>query len=610
MRIQSEYLREFGLSMTWAMCKNPMCEHFGIGFEGATQTRKTEDSDPRYAVRRKLDRQGGSRAEIVCRACGQGSRLISNRAIRPIARFFLGLSLPFADCPNEACDNHGVNLYEHWPIHGDPDPVYRRTGAHTARCNRCRTDDVPHGASIVLGTPRKAADRPQTPARWRSLLDALPGAYSIADTTERLGISRATYHRDLARLGARLNDYHAFRNAHLLRPDTPDRPVSVSTGLVQLSARLTGPHGSAGRLPVIVTVASAGGANFVLAAHPCFLPGALAPDAATLDADFQRRPPAREWGALAHRFGDGPGRKESLLAEPGSDGIPIRVPYAALAHFLVVQKLLSRFRAIHLTLDAEDGLAPAALVAWRDRILAGRPGVPTAESGELPRTVEVVLFDYDRRQGRLKTVPTGRPPAVPDKAPDDAWRAAEERFAEQPVPPHLEAGRSGRDQPRILATVYRQAFKGACTKTGGWAWLHHSSRIRGYPDARTLWLTRTPHKTYKRHGRSLLTNASLRPLDAVFSAIRANVRSARRPLTRALRPRRGASRPAVVSSELAIYLLLRNYGLSTTPRPPDALVPAEAMGLANDDREDPADIAWRFRLGIRHARMISRWLRG
>ena len=614
MRIESEYLPEFGLAVNWAMCKNPMCEQFGVGFEGATRTRKRQYSDPRYSVRRRLNRQGGSHAEIACRVCGYGSRLISNRAIRPIARYFLGLSLPFSDCPNEDCNNHGRNLYEHWPLDGDSGPVYRRTGAHTALCNRCRAEGGPHGASIVLGTPRKAADRPETRARWRAFLNSLPGTHSIAEATERLGISYATYHRDLARLGARLGDYHAFRNAQLLRPDIPDRarPVSLHTGVIQLSARQSGQRDRARPLPVIVTVASVGGANFVLAAHACFLPAALCPDAATLEADGRRPPWKNEWGALQHPFGDGPGtdRRLSEVPDLNTDGYPVRTPYAALAHFLVVQKMLSGFRTIHNTIDAADGLFPAALVAYRDRIVAGRPeaGGPAAPSAGPPRTAEVVLFSHVRPGGRLKTVPTGRPYATPNIPPDDAWRAAEERFAEQPVPPHLEQDGLNRGHPRVRAALFRQALDGPYSETGGWAWLHHPPHRPGKP--RILWLTRTPHKSYARHGRALLDGASLQPLHAVLYAIRHEVRAAGRPVSPAGRTGHAPSRAAAVLNELAIHLLLRNYGLIKRPPLPGATVPAEVLGLADEETPDPAEIAWRFRLGVEHARQISRWCRG
>ena len=200
------------------------------------------------------------------------------------------------------------------------------------------------------------------------------------DTAESLGISTATHHRHLARIGARLGDYHAFRNARLLHPDIPnrDRPVSVHTGVLEVLGQWERRRGHSGPLPVIVTVVSVGGTAYVLAAHPCFLPISSGPDLDALKADGGRPALEAEWDALRHPYRDDPETSpftdlERLFPGQDPDGYPIGLPYAALAHFLVVRKMLSGFRAVHHYLDAADGLFPAALVAYRDRILAGRP---------------------------------------------------------------------------------------------------------------------------------------------------------------------------------------------------------------------------------------------
>ena len=620
MRIVPEALPEIGCELNWAMCRNPMCGNFGVGFVGDVPDGGGTASDARYTVRVSVDPPGRVTAEITCRACGQRSRLGSNRAIRPIVRHFLSLSLPFSDCPNDRCENHGVNVFEHWPEAGEGQSPYRATTEHTARCNRCRTDEAPRGPSVVLGTPRKAANRPESLIRWQAILDGLQTRRSVAHTTDTLGISHTAYHRHLDRLGARLRDYHAFRNAQFMHPDTanPEKPVSLHTGVMQVSARANARLYSGCTLPVVVTVASVSGANFVLAAHPCFLPRALCPPPATVQADRQRSPLESRWDAVQHPLHDEPDgnsgeRKRRRFFDPNLDGYRIRSPYAALAHFLVVQKMLSRFRVIHNTIDAADGLFPAALVAYRDRILAGRPEAeaPAARPLRAPRTAELVLFSYARSTGLLKTAPTGRPPpTLTKKSPDDAWWAAEKRFAEQPVPAHLEREGLSRGHPWVRAALFRQALKGAYSKAGGWAWLHHPPEAPGYRDPHTLWLTRTPHKTYERHGRPLLDGAGLQPLHRVFNAIRHQVRGASRPFARAGGADGTPSRVAVVLNELAIYLLLRNYGLTKRPTMPGTTIPAEAVGLADEDEPDPAEIAWRFRIGIEHARQISRWRRG
>ena len=603
MRIESATLPEFGLSVSWAMCRNPMCANFGIPFEGEVHGERKRAADENYIVQVTPGPRGHPVGVIVCRCCGQRSRLASNRAIRPIARYFLSLSLPFADCPNAQCRNHGVNLYETWEEDARARP-YRRTGEHTARCNRCGTE--PGSRPILLGTARRAADRPETRQRWRDILDALQAARPTVDTAESLGISTATHHRHLARIGARLGDYHAFRNARLLHPDIPnrDRPVSVHTGVLEVRGQWERRRGHSGPLPVIVTVVSVGGTAYVLAAHPCFLPISSCPDLDALKADGGRPALEAEWDALRHPYRDDPetspfGSLERLFPGQDPDGYPIGLPYAALAHVLVVRKMLSGFRAVHHYLDATVELFPAALVAYRDRILAGRP----------EGTAEVVALSHMARASRRESTRSWQPPGKSATALDGAWRAAEKRFAEQPVPPYLAKGGLGRDDPGVRAALFGQAFKGAYSKVGGWAWLRYPPKTPDSRKPRTLWLTRTPQKTFAGHGRELLANATLRPLDAVLSAIRAHVPSAARPIMPAYRAVRAAVRPSVLSSELTVYLLRRNYGLRTRPPP---TVPAHAMGLdlpegERPDSEDPADLAWNFRLGLTQARSITRW---
>ena len=117
-------------------------------------------------------------------------------------------------------------------------------------------------------------------------------------------------HSGRAARGARLGDYHAFRNARLLHPDIPnrDQPVSVHTGVMEVRSEWDRWRRHSGPLPVIVTVVSVGGTAYVLAAHPCFLPKAFCPDHAALEADGGRPAVGRKnvirWHFRAPTTGD------------------------------------------------------------------------------------------------------------------------------------------------------------------------------------------------------------------------------------------------------------------------------------------------------------------
>ena len=105
----------------------------------------------------------------------------------------------------------------------------------------------------------------------------------------------------------------------------------------------------------IATTAIVDGTIFVIAAHPFFLPTALCPSDEALRPDHGKPEFMSAWAALEHTDIPTPAytTDESIEAVPdlGRGGLFIRSPYAELAHFLVVQKMLTRFRTLHNTMD-------------------------------------------------------------------------------------------------------------------------------------------------------------------------------------------------------------------------------------------------------------------
>ena len=75
-------------------------------------------------------------AGTECPFCGLSFQLHSNRAVRPLARRFLSLSPPFADCPDPNCVNHGLNVFEHCAAAGER--LYRRNNEYLVVCLACR----------------------------------------------------------------------------------------------------------------------------------------------------------------------------------------------------------------------------------------------------------------------------------------------------------------------------------------------------------------------------------------------------------------------------------------------------------------------------------------
>ena len=177
-----------------------------------------------------------------------------------------------------------------------------------------------------------------------------------------------------------------------------------------------------------------------------FLPKPLCPE----DTDRDRDDPKlrvnfeREWDGLLHEgIAREPGytsrKAKEDFPEIGRGGYFIRSPYAEMAHFLTVQKILSRFQTMHCYMDSAKDLYTAALVAMRDRIVAGKPGADRPADGRrraLP-TTEIVLFQHRNKDGVRKAKVYTNPyqdlsfeerREKRKKSLKVAWKAAEKRI--------------------------------------------------------------------------------------------------------------------------------------------------------------------------------------
>ena len=587
-------LREFGTSISWLMCRNALCENFGVCYDGPhPEGGAGSVSDARY----RLDLANW---QAKCRHCGLSFQMLPNQAARPLARHFLSLSLPFADCPDPECANHGLNLFENCPPKGAPGPRrYRWSAPHQAVCCACQ-------GRFTVGEALHAARGPALGKSIRTMVESVRMGVSVTKSIEVKRIATGTYYARLLRCGARIRDNHAWRNAKLLHPcfAVGDKPLLVQTDVLDVSLQRfgDGPRHQLMKMAVSVAVLPDIRSFFVLAAHPFFLPLGRCPGEGEL-LDDERRPVfARRWEGLAHLLqgdvGATPSESMEALSDLSRNGCFMRSPHAELAHFLVVGKMLSRFRRVHFHMDGDKLLHAAALVAFAGRIRCG--------------AVEIALFQHDKREGgRERKGEGGQAPTEAQRIRHlaRAWKSMERRFAEKLNPKGQLPLRTDPKCQKSRARAFRSAFKGAYSRTGGWAWLEHPPGNRQYARPRTLWLTRT-HGQALGDGRELLLHASLQSVDSAFNSMREHVRSLGRPGFRSQPGRGYRSRYVdvdVVLCELWHYLLMRNYSIRMKTK--QRGVPAQALGLMapKEKAPDPAEVALSFRLDRRHAERISAW---
>ena len=613
-------LTEFSTKFSWAMCRNSMCDHFGIHYTGEIPP---EGSKAAHDNRYRLDVNGRMR----CKYCKQSFEIRSNEALRLIARYFLSLSLPFADCPDVNCANHGHNVFENY-IDSDSlytaNSRYSRAGSeHRVSCASCRQ-------TFSLGEPLRLSVDTKLNKRLKLIIDEVLSQQSVTNILEKLWkldmsmsdkldnqtitVRPDAYYNQLRSIGRRLRDYQSWRNVRLLDPRADvDRktPARVYTDVMQVSLKQYGDGPRHQLLNIIVSVLALERTAFILAAHPAFIPEKESTDKFDLlpGIEFNRPGYKDPWDCLLH-----PGQIDiSNTAKALKEGLPdivrggyfIRSPYAEAAHFLVVQKMLSRFDKVYYYMDAARELFPSSLCALAQPIRAGR--------------VEVVLFQHDKVQDSKASKHTFRnyPDEKKKKLLHNAYKQMETNFSNQ-VKGQGQLSLLSGEERQVRASLFKHAFKGGYSSKGNWAWLGYPPNSGAYRNCRSLWLTQMPHKSFEDDGAPLLFHSTLQPVDSLMNSMRQRTRALGRAPSRAKPGRSYLTSyylPDPVMSELWLYLLHRNYWLR--PITDQRFIPAHVLGLMTDKEAKKVSksvvednlryIVLNFRLGLSHAKRMSKW---
>ena len=594
-------LPEFGnIEFGWGLCRNSMCPNFCVLYG-------TEDGPGSDDLRYQLVREGGKLVKLRCRACTLNIPLYSSASLREIARHFLAESLPFADCPTADCENHGVNAFEYYGRrYLDGRLPYQQAGEHELICNLCE-------APFPLGVPIALQDKPKVRRQVKALIHSVAMGRTVSDAYES-GID--SYYPRLRRSSARLRDYLAYRNAHLLRPLPGDRrgqqAAKVYTDVFMAPLRSSEDGRAKGlKLRVIVSTVELEGTYYILAAHVYFLPdrtrpGRQCPSLLELEADREiSNPLLRRWDALktlldvdATLTPEGkPTDKQT--PDEGQPGQEIALHYAETAHFLVVDRMLSQFGRRYHYMDTSEELYYSAIVAMRASILK--------------RRAEVVIYQHDKPGRTRRPAPASSQKRRNLSALKRASKEAESAFAERLREEKTLTSRETTDAT-LRSILWQRARKGAKSDLAEGIWLKFPPDFSTYLDCRTWWFTRRPGDTLEDGAEALLA-AAMKSVDSAHASMRRRVNGmARRVGTSGGGKGAGLGlayyRFDVICAEFWIYLIYFNFrtwrrdGAGAVPR-------AVPMGLAEEQEGNVAahDIAWSFRLGVNEATEISSWIK-
>ena len=206
-----------------------MCPNFGRRYGGPEPNAGDKAA---HGDRYRVD-LGACR--LRCKFCGQSFAFKSNLCVRPVARHFLALSLPFADCPNPGCANHGANVFERFAKRGGRGRRHRRDGPFRVARRSC-------GARIRLGEALHIEQSRSAKRSVAGVLDGVRTGDSITEAVEHLGVGVGAYYDRLERSAARLRDNLAWRNAKLPHPRfmKAGQPVRVQTDVLEASLQRFG----------------------------------------------------------------------------------------------------------------------------------------------------------------------------------------------------------------------------------------------------------------------------------------------------------------------------------------------------------------------------------
>ena len=561
-----------------------MCPNFGILYDSPEHA---EDIDRHYRVAH----ENGQIDAIQCRMCESQGRLHAMPSLRPIVRHFLSQSLPFADCPNASCRHHGLNAFEFfWGVPGERGRPYKKVREHSLKCNACQK-------GFSLGTALNVTRTPSFDTSIERILHSVGEGRPVTDGRGS-GTPVARHYRRLDVSAERLRDYHSYRNAFLLKPGfcgQEQRPAVVQTDIMRLSLARRGKGKSRVRLlDVIVSVIKLKGTHFVLAAHPFFLPRDRCPDGTAQGEDKEGVPRLeRRWDGIRTILDDDlpdydPEKPAPRLPDTGQRGLYMRTPYAEVAHFLVVRRMLALFpRTLHY-MDSSQSLFRSALVAMREDVRSGRAQIAVFQCD---RDGEADIRDSVSREEELR------------RAFDEAEEKRRSKVAdERGAAAHM-------DESILRARAWRYGALGA-DNLGKELWLDFPPDVRKLPVSRTLWLTRRPQDTFE-GGKELLLGTTLQAVDSQISQMRDRVDSLKRPKNVAKgRGYKGVNVSAdVACGELWAFLLRRNYG-----RRPGVSkkthIPGVVMGMTGRSKAPVKlhKIATNFRLGVEQAKETSLWM--
>ena len=370
-------------------CYNTLCSNYGIADHG------DGDNKVRYRLRAK-----GNSLNFVCKECGLDRKIYSNEAVEAMFLHVLKEHLPHEYCPNEECDNYRVNMYEH--MYDRKDENHRNGyGVHSkidsrARCKRCgecfavgatwRLQEGKRRASAESEDEEETNKKPRYPSDLESFMMGTYTNTSPSTMMFRINCLAGHYYSHLHSLadtcrfvsGRHLMELQSNQFAESDHYKENNGSIRLYSDIMQISIYVGGEEKNrTEQLPCLLTTTDYNGSYFVLAFTPMFIP-----DVFTTEEKIENNTQIGffechqsnihlQWEGAPINTDTSPSARLNSFPVMGLGGYIVRSSYGAIAHFLVLRKMLSRFQRIIHYIDNEKEMKTAALLAFSDKIKAG-----------------------------------------------------------------------------------------------------------------------------------------------------------------------------------------------------------------------------------------------
>ena len=333
---------------------------------------------------------------LQCPECGLNRKLYNNESIDHMFLYVLENHLLHDYCSNPACENYRVNVYENYPGRyyrgsGDipTDPEKLKNFKYTVRCKKCPK-------RFAIGPPwrlhKKKQPSPMDIELYMKLVMNGVGPSSMIDI---LDCQPGRYYRMLHNLAQGCNFLSAHQLMELQTKQFADNTgcIRLYSDIMNISVYLEIKKKRTELLSFLVTVTDYGDSFFVLAVTPMFMLGDIDEEFLSIESiEYESDQPHGHmlWGGAPLDSTVKPDKRTYTYAPEGLGGCLVRSGHGAIAHFLVLRKMLSRIKRVVHYVDNEIVLQMGALTGFADMIKAGQcdvvtVGIEQAMKGEKAR---------------------------------------------------------------------------------------------------------------------------------------------------------------------------------------------------------------------------------